>query len=99
MYVCARCVPNYLAKFLHLSVSISIARCNRTQVVFNLLQLSCSVAANLYFFITDTFFWLGQMSVLPLRTVAAMLGVSGAPAVNSMNVSVTQASAEKVLFV
>jgi len=39
------------------------------------------------------------MNVLPLRTVAAMQGVFGAAFMNTMNVSVTQASAEKVLFV
>lgn len=39
------------------------------------------------------------MNVLPLRTVAAMHVVFGATFMNSTNVSVTQGSAEKVLFV
>jgi len=39
------------------------------------------------------------VNVLPLRTVAAMHVVFGAAFMNIMNVSVTQGSAEKVLFV
>jgi len=40
-----------------------------------------------------------QVNVLHLRTVAAMHVVFGAAFMNIMNVSVTQGSAEKVLFV
>jgi hypothetical protein len=46
-----------------------------------------------------TFFCPGQMNVLLLRTVATMRGVFGVPSMNSMIVSVTRVSAEKVLFV